>query len=53
MRLKSSRELWMSTPVLSSCVAGRKRPCWRVVNATSVPIEMAMWPPLPVSPVTQ
>ena len=53
MRPNSSSELWMSTPVLSSWTAGRKRLCWRVVNATSVPIEIAMWSPWPVSPVTR
>ncbi len=53
MRPNSSSELWMSTPVLSSCTAGRKRLCCRVVKATRVPIEMAMWLPWPVSPATQ
>ena len=32
----------MSTPTLSSCTIGRNRACCKVVNATSVPIEMAM-----------
>ena len=43
----------MSTPTLSSWTAGRNRLCCNVVKATSVPIEMAMWSPRPVRPVTQ
>ena len=43
----------MSTPTLSRLTIGRKSCCCKVVNATRVPIEMAMRPPSLVSPVTQ
>ncbi len=53
MRANSSSELCRSTPTLSSDTAGRNRACCKVVKATRVPMEIAMWSPEPVRPVTQ
>jgi hypothetical protein len=43
----------MSTPVDSSETAGRSRPCWRLTNATSVPIDGGVPPSCSIAPADQ
>ena len=53
MRSKSAREVWMSMPTFSSEPIGNSSRVCSVVNATTVPIVIAVEPPAIVRPANR